>query len=112
MNSKKTLPIVIMMIMLCVCAYLFFNRKKTVETFDKLQVTYNNETKDYEGTYGEKIIIGNVELTITSVNSNEVVLIANQYILINGKESSTMEVKMGTNDACISNNDCFVVTLS
>ncbi|MBE6148407.1 MAG: hypothetical protein E7167_02810 [Firmicutes bacterium] len=113
MDKGKLIPLITAVVLLLVAIVVFvYNQSKDV-SFDKLVVTYKAQKNEYDTVkVDDVIVVDKVSFWVVSTVKNAIVLNASDYLLVDGKNVTEIEVKLNeSTNVCFTEEDCIMLQL-
>ncbi|MBQ6840704.1 MAG: hypothetical protein IJO63_01125 [Bacilli bacterium] len=113
MEKGKLIPLISAAVLAIVAVVVVINNQRNNVSFDKLIVTYKDQKNEYDTvTVDDVIVVKDVSFWVVSTVRKSIVLNSSNSLLVNGKESTEIEVNLNkATDVCFSEDDCIIMQL-
>lgn len=113
MEKGKLIPLISTAILVIIAMVVFTYNQKGNVSFEKLMVTYKSQKTDYSHPkVDDVIVVSNVSFWVVSTIRDTIVLNASDYLLVDGKEVTEVEVKLNkSKSVCFAEDDCIMLQL-
>lgn len=113
MDQRKIIPIFMAFFLLLVAFVLFKNNKKNNKIYSELVIEYKEEETRIDRIVAGSIYhVGDIVFEVVSAEGNKIVLLSSEDLIDGNSVTNEIELKLKKEkNVCISQNDCYTLSL-